>query len=568
VNYRPDIDGLRGIAVMAVVMHHAFPALLPGGFVGVDIFFVISGYLITSDIVARQGAFSLADFYRRRVRRIFPALLVVLTGTAAIGAVLLMAHELESLMRHTVASAFFVQNFNLLGEVGYFDTEAQLKPLLHLWSLSIEEQFYLLWPLVLMACPAKWLLRLTVYAALASLSLMCLWPDVSAAYYLPFTRFWQILAGAVLAVAGVSRPSLALPGLLLCAAGIFGIERDMPALAAIIPTLGAVLVIAGRTRLLEARWLVGVGLISYPLYLWHWPLLAYLRIVGDVWELQTVAVVLFAVLLSSLTYRLIERPIRAGRRVVPPLVAGMACLAAASTVVAANPMLQSVASIQVAKVNDLRTVKPAGAECDVKVHRPHECIRDGRRFLLIGDSHAQALMPGLMAEQPGQWSLIWAPGCAPADAPGLNQRVCPPFAEVMKSAAGFEVVVLAFRDYYPTLPQEIGKTVQALKGKRVVVLTSVPDLPFHPRACVPRPGAEKIDCAFDRAPAQTKQAALRAAVLASGAELVDVLDTLCDGPRCAIDRGDMLMYRDGDHLSVRGARPVGRQVIAAIASRG
>jgi hypothetical protein len=188
VQYRPDIDGLRAVAVLAVVAHHAFPDLLPGGFVGVDIFFVISGYLITRDILERQaaGTFTLADFYRRRVRRIFPALVVVLAATLLAGSLLLFKDEFERLIRHTLASALFAQNFVLLGESGYFAPAAQLLPLLHLWSLAVEEQFYLVWPLLLgLGLRLRWTQAMMVSSFVLLLWLVAEAP--AAAYYLPLS---------------------------------------------------------------------------------------------------------------------------------------------------------------------------------------------------------------------------------------------------------------------------------------------------------------------------------------------------------------------------------------------
>src|ERR1700760_1443602 len=185
LEYRADIDGLRAVAVVAVVLYHAFPTLVPGGFVGVDTFFVISGYLITGIILdgldGPQG-FSFADFYARRVRRIFPALILVLATTLAVGVTIFLPAELASLAKNALASAFFGANFVLLSEAGYFDLAAHLKPLLHLWSLGIEEQFYLIWPLALCVTPRKW--RGPSHP--------------QAPFYLPVTRAWELMAGALL----------------------------------------------------------------------------------------------------------------------------------------------------------------------------------------------------------------------------------------------------------------------------------------------------------------------------------------------------------------------------------
>ena len=203
LKYRADIDGLRAVAVIAVVLYHAFPKLVPGGFVGVDTFFVISGYLITGIILGAldgPNGFSFADFYVRRVRRIFPSLILVLSATLAVGVTIFLPSELTSLARNALASAFFGANFVLLSEAGYFDLAAHMKPLLHLWSLGIEEQFYLVWPLALWLTPRKWrvLMIAVVMVASFALNVALVRSYPQATFYLPFTRAWELMAGALL----------------------------------------------------------------------------------------------------------------------------------------------------------------------------------------------------------------------------------------------------------------------------------------------------------------------------------------------------------------------------------
>ena len=203
LRYRADIDGLRALAVLAVILFHTFPNELPGGFVGVDVFFVISGYLITQIILEDldSGSFTAASFYARRVRRIFPALIVVLIATFAFGWHYFLPMELASLGKNILASALFSANLMLLSEVGYFDVAAHLKPLLHLWSLGIEEQFYLVWPLLLWSLPRKRLLLATgvILSASFTLNIAMIADHPSETFYLPFTRAWELMAGAVLA---------------------------------------------------------------------------------------------------------------------------------------------------------------------------------------------------------------------------------------------------------------------------------------------------------------------------------------------------------------------------------
>ena len=357
--YRADIDGLRAVAVLSVVIFHAFPAALPGGFVGVDIFFVISGYLISSIIIKAlgRGEFSFADFYARRVRRIFPALLLVVSVCLAAGWGTLFPDEYAQLARHSVAGLGFVANFMFWREAGYFDTEAELKPLLHLWSLGIEEQFYIVWPaLAVLAWRMRHrlggiLLALAAASLAASVALSAQFPVAS--YFLPPTRVWELLFGAALAwrlqrygtifpAASAWAPSVAsAAGLSLIACGLVVIdkERAFPGAWALLPVGGAVLLIAAGPRaavnriLLSARPVVWLGLISFPLYLWHWPLLSFTRIVHPERATPPVfaAALAAALVLSWATFRWVEQPVRrrGGRRTVAGLVLASVLLAVA-----------------------------------------------------------------------------------------------------------------------------------------------------------------------------------------------------------------------------------------------
>ena len=313
LDYRPDIDGLRAIAVLAVIGFHAFPAWIRGGFVGVDVFFVISGYLISTILLTgmERGSFRVSQFYIRRIRRIFPALIVVLLACIVAGWLVLFSFEYQALGKHVAGSAAFVSNFVLWNEAGYFDKAAATKPLLHIWSLGIEEQFYIVWPLLLFlvwkrkaATLALLLLLLTFSFAFNVLS-----SDPAADFYSPLTRFWELMAGAVLAylslhwedLAGIfrklprhalqiiggsaapdsiTRNVAAVIGVLLIVATVLAVDetKKFPGWWALLPVVGTCLMIASgphawiNNKLLAARGLVAIGLISYPLYLWHWPL--------------------------------------------------------------------------------------------------------------------------------------------------------------------------------------------------------------------------------------------------------------------------------------------------------
>lgn len=342
LSYRPDIDGMRAVAVIFVIIFHAFPSILPAGFIGVDVFFVISGFLITSIILKdlREGEFSFAHFYVRRIRRIFPALFLVLLTTAVLGWVFLFPSEFKQLGKHLLGGATFVSNFVLWNEAGYFDAGAESKPLLHLWSLGIEEQFYIFFPLLLVFLyrrNKRILLALSVLACLSFLiNVAAINRAPVAVFYAPISRAWELLAGGILATAtgGMRQiqriifPKSSSNSNTYSVIGVIAIafslaflskEKAFPGWWAALPVLGAVMLIAAgpqawvNQKILGSRILVSIGLISYPLYLWHWPLLSFLSIVskGTPTFFAKFLTLLATFLLALLTYLLLEKKIRA-----------------------------------------------------------------------------------------------------------------------------------------------------------------------------------------------------------------------------------------------------------------
>lgn len=344
--YRPDIDGLRALAILPVVIYHAFPPFAPGGFIGVDIFFVISGYLISS-ILFREldnGKFAFSAFYGRRIRRLFPALLLMTSACYGLGWLALLPDELQQLGKHIAAGLGFVQNIALWREAGYFDVASAQKPLMHLWSLAVEEQFYLAYPLLIWLA---WKLRINIAICIATLCAASFWisdreasQDAALAFFLPHTRFWELMLGALLAwidhqqkhqtqqtvffpARSKALSNIVAPlGLTLIVYAVVMYRSGMPypGARALVPALGAALLIFAGPRtwinrhLLSLPVLTGIGLISYPLYLWHWPLLAFLRIIEipPLPQIFRIAAVALSFVLAALTYRFIEKPIRHG----------------------------------------------------------------------------------------------------------------------------------------------------------------------------------------------------------------------------------------------------------------
>jgi peptidoglycan/LPS O-acetylase OafA/YrhL len=359
--YRPDIDGLRAIAVLSVVLFHGFPQIFRGGFIGVDVFFVLSGYLI-SRIIFEQlnlGTFNFLDFYARRIKRIFPALLVVLVAAYLAGWFILLADEYAQLGQHIAAGAAFISNFVLWGESGYFDNSAHNKPLLHLWSLGIEEQFYIVWPLLLWLASklrfSFFVLTFILVALSFYLNITGIKSDAVATFYSPQTRIWELLVGSGLAWCSLYKKdgladvamfidkccrrqktvvdpvrvrermanALSCLGFILLIYSLIRFNRDLqfPGKWALIPVLGTAFILAAgprallNTKILSHKVMVWFGLISYPLYLWHWPLLSFAWIVEASPPSFSVrfGLIVLSVALAWLTYRLIERPIRFGQ---------------------------------------------------------------------------------------------------------------------------------------------------------------------------------------------------------------------------------------------------------------
>ena len=348
LRYRADIDGLRALAVLGVVIYHAFPQNLPGGFVGVDIFFVISGYLISGILYkgVREGGFSFREFYARRVRRLFPALITVLLFCLGYGYFILLGDEYRQMGKHVAAGTLFIQNMVFWKESGYWDVASTLKPLLHLWSLAVEEQFYIIFPpLLLLFWKRKWpmvpLLWILLSASLIA-NLLMSYQSRETDFFITTYRAWEFLGGSLLAWWHYGKNheeeapfgnALSVVGIALLAASMILLKEKepYPGWRAIMPVAGSVMLIAaGRQACINRQILshpavVWIGLISYPLYLFHWPALSFVHIVkgerpADVYIAGALAA---AFLLTVATYYLVEKPIRfAKSRATIPLLVG------------------------------------------------------------------------------------------------------------------------------------------------------------------------------------------------------------------------------------------------------
>jgi peptidoglycan/LPS O-acetylase OafA/YrhL len=471
--YRPDIDGLRAIAVLSVVAFHAFPSMIQGGFVGVDVFFVISGFLISSIIFGslKKNSFSFLYFYTRRVNRIFPALLLMLAATWIFGWFSLLTDEYTQLGKHMAGGAAFVSNFVLLGESSYFDNSAETKLLLHLWSLGIEEQFYLVWPLMVWAA---WKARVNALVLIVlvggisfTINVMSVHTDPVTTFYSPQTRFWELLVGSLLAYVALHK-SMVFPGwraassptvrnlqslagvaLLISAFALTTKSHQFPGWLALLPTIGAALIISAgpfawiNKTVLSSRLLVWFGLISFPLYLWHWPLLSFAHILeGSTASPTTLSLaVVTSVFLSWLTYKFVERPLRLSgynKTKTTAMCALMLIFGVTGYVTYVNdgfksrlndrsefaeyfenslPERKYFAKLDLFKnyrgeCNFQNTAQyVAGNSTNVPVTEiDSSCYTkqfpEGKTLFIWGDSHAQQLYSGLRKEMPENWDIL------------------------------------------------------------------------------------------------------------------------------------------------------------------
>lgn len=464
--YRPEIDGLRAIAVLSVILFHAGLNAVPGGYLGVDIFFVISGYLITSIISTEMedGRFTFAAFYERRARRILPALIVVLLACVPFVLAFMLPREVTEFSKSVIAVCAFASNVFFWAQSGYFDRAAELKPLLHTWSLGVEEQFYLAFPILLMGALRFGRRRagmLFAAIALASIAYAQWGPQTKeATFYLIPSRLWELLIGAVLALWPVTKLRAELPNTVLDIFVVVGIaligyslldhgEVRYPGFRALPPVLGASLIIAfasAETRtgkLLGSRIPVSIGLISYSAYLWHQPVLVFARLSGFDRPSVELALALTAIslVLAVATYRFIEQPARDRKWLRGPTLAalcslGMSCLAGISiAAIGTNgfeeqrPYFSSDETRRLSELLERNTggdfFEDMGSDGDCVFwttqfepaawNRTIDCSkRFGPATIVLGDSHAMNIYNALFRNNYAKFVVgLVGPGCRP-----------------------------------------------------------------------------------------------------------------------------------------------------------
>ncbi|TCK16734.1 peptidoglycan/LPS O-acetylase OafA/YrhL [Ancylobacter aquaticus] len=647
-SYRPDIDGLRALAVIPVILFHAGADWLPGGFVGVDIFFVISGYLITSIIFREMqaGEFSVLRFYERRVRRIMPALLVMLLVTVGAFQVISLPDQARGAAESGLAALLSLSNVYFWLKTGYFAPAAEFMPLLHTWSLAVEEQFYLLFPVFLIVVhrlhlPIKYILALGTIVAFC-IGLWLSYNKFSVAYFLLPGRAWELTLGGTIAVAGLPvihnrhvREVLPAIGVGLILFSLFYIRSDsvFPGWVALMPCGGAALIIlAGghswvAQRVLGSGTLVFIGLLSYSAYLWHWPLLAAVRIhlgINLSAAAATIVVILtFAV--AFLSWRYVEMPFR-NRRVTPNRRA-LGLVGAGSAAFVALALVSIAADGFPSRLNErgrealagkgdidpLDSICPEGgfhAEC--RFGNPDAPVS----YAVIGDSHASAIRAAvetsdIMGDTAG--TLLWDPGCPLLDGAerlgsepewtatcnGFKARVW----EFLRDNKNLTTVVLAGRwaGLWTGVSNEVGgalrarltdgetvsaspeetkrvfarsltRTLERLSklGLKTIIIGQVPEQGFD----VPRAAAlARLFALNDPGGVARQEVEERAGevdtVLAelsagrNGVKLLSIWPVFCGPKSCGIERDGKPLYVDDDHLSHWGAITVAAPALAA-----
>ena len=662
IKYRPDIDGLRAVAVMSVVAFHAFPDWIKGGFIGVDVFFVISGFLISTLIFQgiESNTFRYRDFYVKRIKRIFPALAVILFACLVFCFVAAAPDEIRLIGKHMAGGAFSISNLLLSRESGYFDISSNLKPLLHLWSLGVEEQYYILWPLMVVVLFKRLRSILPIILILLIMSFFLnVWfikSKPSLVFYLPVTRGWELLIGALLAYVMVfnqgivewlqqrlpqqSIVSLKCHDILSCLGATLIIisllllnkNNLFPGWLALLPTVGSFLIISAgpyawiNEKILACRIFVFFGVISYPLYLWHWPLLVFPRIIqGEELPVLTRSlVVLISIFLAWTTYKFIEKPIRYGKQTtVKPIL----LISFVATIGLSGAYLYKATSVpffyffgkNTSMFNDLvYDTKNIYQQCPAVLINARPtlgyCSSSSAKTptaIVFGDSHADHIFPGIIkVDTKHSWLLAGNASCPPvtgvsvqADVPECEKR-SETVLNYIKGTDSLQTVVLSFFGSYAqninfaadhvannlgpaathisvkgtsTLNKMelfwygIENTVASLEqsGKKIIVVLDIPELPFFPRDCLLRPfrNNKNTRCSVSRKLVLNRQDQLRINLSKlqknhPEVKIFDPLDFLCDAENCYAKLNDRLIYRDSHHLSIRGSELFAKHFIS------
>ena len=649
IAYRKEIDGLRAIAVLPVILFHAGFSIFSGGFVGVDVFFVISGYLITSIIIhdIEQQKFSLIQFYERRARRILPALTFVLIFTTFAAYILMPAYLLKLYSQSLVAVGSFLSNVYFYLTSGYFSTAAEEKPLLHTWSLAVEEQYYVFYPLLLAAFWAKgkrFIILCLVVLSIASLTLAQLLAEkqlVDANFYLIFSRAWELLLGSLIAFIPFhekvtekrTQEFLSIIGLLMVMYAIFAYDKytPFPSIYTLVPVVGTCLIIAFTKanslvgKLLSTKFMVGIGLISYSLYLWHQPLLAFLRLksVGEPKISLILGAIAATFLAAAVSWKYVETPFRDRKRFpqkrifVLSIFSLVACLFIGGIGHLGNGFGERFSEQQ---YQDSMVWSPK-RNCHQKgpdaSSAAQACTYFGENvtWAVFGDSHvvepAYALAKNLQSSNVGLQHFSFK-GCMPALSfsaikPGCSEWIRETL-DYIESQAQLKNVFLAFRHsyylygpqtlVYPDVPNESFKAklyeshkysdeqhareaywssfkemIERLHraGKTVYVLFPIPELPLSMQKAVAPfsilsdkpllPLNESTSVTYYKQRHRFILDKLESYPFNERIVAIKPLDIICNEAFCPAVKNEKALYYDDNHLSLSGAQMIADALI-------
>jgi peptidoglycan/LPS O-acetylase OafA/YrhL len=620
--YRKDIDALRGLSVLLVVIYHAFPEQLPGGFIGVDIFFVISGYLITNIIFGqlKRNEFSFLNFYKRRIRRIFPALFAVLLASLTIGWFILFPDEYKQLARHVSYATIFIQNFTLIKELGYFDVASHYKPLLHLWTLSIEEQYYLVWPAILVLI---FRFKLNTFKILIAIILMSFIANIyfvsdykNEVFFHSITRFWELGFGSLLAIYLfnnhqniINSKYIFIVGLTLILFSAFWINNDSlyPYWIGLFPTIGAVLIIIANLQLPNWGGLVRIGLISYPLYLWHWVIISFCYIyLGKKPDASILIIaIVVSLLLSYFTYRYIEkiRYIKSDKVVFALLLLAIT-IGIGSLLIKNNDGMPNRSHLNYLKEFNIEFQRTPAIDkvCDSYVAPINKQLFDycranfinnkGKLIAIIGDSHAHVLFPGIaeVANNHGYDTILLANSSCPPLIKfmwGRNSKEIDDcqikinqILKILELDNRIEKVIFATRgpvyideeQTYEKYFDGFEKTLYQLSNskhiKNIYYFLENPELDFLPKEVIHRPfdywSISIQDSTVNRSLYRFRMKKYRNLVFEKSSffakvEIVDVEPYMCEGNSCFAYKNGNFLYADDNHFSVFGSLYIARK---------
>lgn len=658
--FRQDIQGIRALAVLSVIIYHFYPTILQGGFVGVDIFFVISGYLISKIVFRKldEGSFSITNFYANRALRLVPALLVVLTFILFLGWIFLLPREYKALASESLFGALFTSNFYFLFNTGYFDTSAYTKPLLNLWSLGIEVQFYLLWPAFLILTPKRQPLRIIAILLMFTVSIMLCFYFLKKiplqSFYFPFTRIWEFSAGAFCAVtlnfdklikSNISQNSIKLKisfalanqlipvlGLIMIFIALFKTPTfSYPNFWGLLPVTGASILLLSKEsflnrNILSSRVLVYIGKISYPLYLWHWPLLSIALIVNDnILSNESRAIIIFlSIALSIATHELIETKFtkrQPTRQLGFAFFLYLVAIISTCTLIYLNNGYKNRFDTSTVLTDEL--LNPHGNfsgksnyfQANIALCETFDgkCNQKGEKptIAFIGDSHMGVFMNAINKNISNSHIVIQQTLCLPfatkefLDFNNCKAKQLSVINYLNKNVEIDTVVLSGFYEFLSTstftetgtnwriagvdikkpysIPSFIENADIFLKkikrdNRRIIIIGNVPTLNFDIRRCVkfhPLKWEESsaVNCSIDYMQHIRNTSYVTNAlqiILKQNPDVIyyDISRFLCDDERCYAMDNDIPIYYNGDHLNSHGADIIFRHILENLKLNG